>query len=194
MLKSNRLLGTVANDRAKNSLTVAGAAPALRCDCTPRTGFPFHPLSAELGGTPEPRDSNVDVRSVQSDICAKRTSRALILSFPQYSDITNVRPEECMKETISAIYYELVGKKLRLSITWQHFLNILLTLRLRRFMFGAAGCQMSWIQGADICLSVGTISGCPHASGLLFNNLIELRHSAVRPFIRGRFITNEQPQ
>jgi hypothetical protein len=25
------------------SLTVAGAAPALQCDRTPRTGFPFHP-------------------------------------------------------------------------------------------------------------------------------------------------------
>ena len=44
--------------RTKNSLTVAGAAPALQCDVAPRTGFPFHPLGDEPVGTPEPRQCN----------------------------------------------------------------------------------------------------------------------------------------
>jgi hypothetical protein len=37
----------------ENSLTVAGAAPALLCE--QRTGFPFHPLENILG-TPETRE------------------------------------------------------------------------------------------------------------------------------------------
>ena len=46
------LASTVANDRARFSLTVAGAAPALQCVATPRTGFPFHPSGDTPSGHP----------------------------------------------------------------------------------------------------------------------------------------------